>query len=137
LSIPALADGAEDKALEFVKKLNGKVTHDENAPGKPVIALDLYLRQVTDEGLKRLAGLTNLTSLSLGSTQVTDAGMKELDGLSNIRTLILVFTQVTDAGLKELAALTNLTTLHLRGTRVSDVGLKELQQALPNCRIFK
>ena len=40
--------------------------------------LDLSRTQVTDAGLKHLAGLTNLQSLHLHNTQVTDAGVAKL-----------------------------------------------------------
>jgi hypothetical protein len=40
--------------------------------------------------------------LDLSSTPVTYAGLKELAGLKSLQTLSLSRTQVTDAGLKEL-----------------------------------
>ena len=74
--------------------------------------------------------------LNLSGTQVTDAGLKELAGLKNLHTLNLNFTPVTDAGLKELADLKNLHTLDLSFTAVTDAGLAELQKALPACKII-
>ena len=47
-------------------------------PGTP---FGLVVSSVTDAGLKELAGLKSLQSLSLHNTQVTDAGLKELAGL--------------------------------------------------------
>ena len=58
---------------------------------------------VTDAGLKELAGLKDLQSLNLHHTQVTDAGMKELAGLKGLHTLRLDNTSITEGGLKELA----------------------------------
>ena len=46
----------------------------------------------------------NVTALDLSRTQVTDAGLKELAGLKQLTTLDLRGAQVTDAGLKELRA---------------------------------
>ena len=43
--------------------------------------------------------------LDLSFTQVTDAGLKELAGLKQLQVLDLAHTRVTDAGLKELAGL--------------------------------
>ena len=136
-SVPVWADDAEDKAVAFVEKLRGRVTRDENAPGKPVITVNLGGTTVTDAGLKELAGLKSLSTLYLDSTKVTDAGVKELAGLKNLTALDLFNTQVTDAGLKELAGLKNLTTLFLSNTQVTDAGVRELKQALPNCQIVK
>lgn len=94
-------------------------------PGVP-FGLDLGYRQVTDAGLKELAGLTSLQTLNLRSTPVTDVGLKELAGLTSLQTLSLDTTKLTDVGLKELAGLTNLQTLSIGGTQLTDVGLKEL-----------
>ena len=55
--------------------------------------------------------------LSLFHAQVTDAGLKELAGLKSLQSLILNGTQVTDAGLKELAGLKSLQTLDLGNNR--------------------
>ena len=55
--------------------------------------------------------------LSLASTDVTDEGLKELAGLKSLQALDLSYTRVTDAGLKELAGLKNLHALNLSGTR--------------------
>ncbi len=65
--------------------------------------------------------------LELRDTKTTDAGLKELAFLKNLETLSLPAT-VTDTGLKELAKLENLTTLYLADSQVTDGGLKELQQ---------
>jgi len=89
--------------------------------------LTLSYTKVSDAGLKELALLKNLTTLNLSNTpHVTDMGLKELAPLKNLTTLHLYITRVTDTGLKEVAKLTSLTTLTLSYTKVSDAGLKEL-----------
>jgi len=45
--------------------------------------------QITDAGLKELARLKNLHTLSLYGTRVTDAGLKELAGLKNCKSCTL------------------------------------------------
>ena len=137
LGSAARADDAEDKAVAFVEKLNGSLSRDEKAPGKPVVEVRLSGTKVTDAGLKELAALTKLTRLFLFKTPVTDAGLKELAPLKALTKLDLDDTKVTDAGLKELATLTNLTNLFLTNTQVTDEGVKELQKALPKCKIVK
>jgi hypothetical protein len=42
------ADEAEDKAVDFVKKLGGKVERDEKAKGMPVNKINLQGTKVTD-----------------------------------------------------------------------------------------
>lgn len=54
LGSSARADDAEDKAVALVEKLGGTVSRDQKAPGKPVVAVDLSGRKVTDAGVKEL-----------------------------------------------------------------------------------
>jgi internalin A len=70
--------------------------------------LDLFISNVTDAGLKELAGLKNLRALNLGHTKVTGAGLQALTGLKDLQALDLQFTQASDAGLKGLAGLRSL-----------------------------
>jgi hypothetical protein len=124
---PLLADDAEDKAVEAVKKLGGKVIRDDKDPSKPVIKVNLNVSQVTDADLKELAPLKELKELHLDACHgVTDAGLKELAELKGLQTLDLWGTKVTDAVLKELAPLQGLKRLDLGYTAVTDKGLKEL-----------
>ena len=102
-----------------------------------LFGLNLRYTQVTDAGLKELAGLKSLHTLGLSGTQVTDAGLKELAGLKSLHTLYLSETQVTGAGLKELAGLKSLHTLYLSYTKVTGAGVAELQKALPALAISR
>lgn len=82
--------------------------------------------RITDVGLKELNGLKGLRILDLRGTRVTDAGLTELANLKNLQDLYLTDCQVTDAGLAKLAGLRSLEVLHLGRTKVSGNGLKEL-----------
>src|SRR5947208_3522879 len=55
----------ETAAVQAVEKLGGLVRRDDQAPGKPVIAVNLGFKRVTDQDLKVLADLKQLQSLSL------------------------------------------------------------------------
>ena len=57
---------------------------------------------VTDSGLRQLARLTELESLSLGRTRVTDAGIRELVSLRQLKYLLLRETNVTVRGQQAL-----------------------------------
>src|SRR5262249_4255356 len=102
---------------QWVEDIGGKLTRDEQAPGKPVVKVELaFNKKATDEGLKNLAELTSLRSLSLyWCGQITDAGMKHVKELTTLETLNLGNTSVTDVGVAELKDLKNLKSLTLSG----------------------
>jgi hypothetical protein len=159
-TVAARADD-EAKALAAIKRVGGRISREADRPGKSVVQVSLYCRDLSGFDLKALAALKSLTSLSLAwstaadaelksvasltglssldlhSTGVTDEGVKELSALTGLTSLNLNYTGVTDASLKELAALKNLSLLKLKDTKVTDVGVKELQKALPKCRVEK
>ena len=83
--------------------------------------------KVTDEGLERLKGFTQLQGLSLERTRVTDKGLEHLKGLMQLQVLLLDNTQVTDKGLEHLKGLTELYALSLIHTQVTDKGLEHLK----------
>jgi hypothetical protein len=125
---------------------------DGSRPGSAagVRSFDLHGTRVTGKGLKELAGLEQLRSLSLPDSAVQDGGLKELvalmQRLKNLRTLDLPGPAVTDvslASLREAGLLHALArakgpggsrpdsaagvrSFDLGGTRVTGKGLKEL-----------
>ncbi len=103
----------------------------------PIRHLVLSRTQVSDEGLLHLKKLTSLSGLYISGTQITDAGLVHLKELNKLEELDLSDTQVTDDGLIHLKELTNLAVLTLSGTQVTDDGVEKLQQALPDCEIFR
>jgi RNA polymerase sigma factor (sigma-70 family) len=118
----------EADAVKLVEKLGGKITRDDQQPGKPVVEVDLQVTRVTDADLKDLKGLKKLTTLNLfGCKGVTDAGVKELKELKQLTSLYLYRSQVTEAGVKELKDLKQLTRLILGGAQGTNAGLKELK----------
>jgi len=92
--------------------------------------LDLSGTEVTDAGLKAVAGLKNLSTLNLSHTLVKDGGGQEvtLPPPWPTSTRIRQRMQVTDGRLKELAPLKNLSTLFLDRTQVTNVGLRSLRE---------
>lgn len=102
---------------------------------------------VTDAGMKHLARLTCLQSLSLTDTQVTTKGLRHLKGLTrleklwppknaglehlseltSLQVLYLSRTKLTDAELKHISGLTNLQVLYARGPEIGDLGLEHLK----------
>jgi len=82
---------------------------------------------VTDAGIKHIAKLGGLVGLSLKGTEVGDAGLKQIGQLSELGTLNLSNTRITDAGLPALTGLGKLQWLVLIGTEVTDDGVANLK----------
>ena len=57
-----------------------------------------------DAGLRHLAKLTTLESLSLDSSKMTEAAMEHLSGLHNLRKLHLGRTRISTASRQRLQA---------------------------------
>ena len=129
----ASVEEEDDRAIKAIEALGGKVVRDENVPGRPVTSVEFA--KVTDAGLKQVARLKRVTSITLAGTEVSDAGLKELAGLRRLRSLDLTGTPVTDAGLTELKAVKNLHRLIVTDTKTTDAGVAELEKALPDCMI--
>src|SRR5262249_23951953 len=79
----------ETKAIDAVVQLGGKITVDEDAPGKPVVGVSLKRCRITAADLACLEELPKLRELDLTLTDVTDAGLEHLNGLTNLQTLDL------------------------------------------------
>ncbi|MBP3958379.1 hypothetical protein J8F10_24280 [Gemmata sp. G18] len=148
---------SEREASALVSKLGGRMTQEVELPDKPIsvflvrcqtiteedlrklagvrrlLTLHLMLAAVNDDALKGLTGCENLGLLDLSGTLVTDEGLKVVAGLKNISHLDLSMTKVTDAGLKELIVLKKLTNLNLSETKVTEAGIEELKRSLKEC----
>jgi hypothetical protein len=151
----------EQRAVARIRGLGGDIRVDEGRTGRPVVAVDLHTRLVTDDdlacltslpelrflgltdtaitddGLRLLRGLANLEELALASPGVTDAGLVHLKDARNLKELSLGCPGVTDAGLGHLERLTGLRELDVGGTRISDAGLARLRRALPGAHVYR
>jgi hypothetical protein len=92
-------------------------------------------RYVTDDGLRRLSGLTNLIELDLTQWGITDNGLKSIGPMSKLETLNLTSTAITDAGIEILLSLLpnmpSFKKIMLTGTKVSENGKKRLLDSYP------
>jgi hypothetical protein len=110
--------GVNDRDLEFVRRALLPMSNME--------MLDLSETQISDDGLKHLAGLT-FRGIHLQRTNVTDAGLAHLKGNPKLCWLHLNNTRVTDAGMIHVKEMPELGRLHLDGTQITDVGMAKLQ----------
>jgi hypothetical protein len=134
----------EQIVVRGIERLGGEVDTEWDGPTWLSVFLDdvsvswfdrVYLvalseTVISNEGLKRLGGLTNLRMLLLTNTKISDDGMKHLSGLTNLQFLWLENTQITDEGLKHLRSLPFLIYVDLTDTKVTNEGIKELQKAV-------
>jgi hypothetical protein len=110
--------------LKTVQDLNLEGQVLRVVSGKPVYSKE----QISDEGLKNLAAMTELRSLNLCGTTITDAGLKHLAAMKDLQNLQLSSTKVTDAGMDELMKLPKLQSLMLYDTKVTDTGVFALKR---------
>ena len=76
-----------------------------------------------------------MTYLDLSFTKVTDAGLIRLQGLSQLKTLDLSNTAITDEGLDYLIPLSNLLTANLAATGVTVTGVARLKTRRPDIKV--
>ncbi|MBY0528168.1 MAG: hypothetical protein K2R98_32530 [Gemmataceae bacterium] len=125
--VPKVAS-QEQAAVELRKLKPRYLEVDENAPGKPILVVDLGGKEeIGDNHLTLLKECTNLKELNLAYTNITDKGLANLKGLSSLQKLDLYHTKITDAGLPNLTALPKLAELSLDWTGVTDKGLEALK----------
>jgi len=84
--------------------------------------------QITNEGLKHLAGLNNLSLLDIAHTTISDEGLKTIGQLESLETLNLAGTEISDQGLAHLTSLTELSFLDLSDTNITDQGLAHVRR---------
>src|SRR5262245_49444906 len=88
-------------AVQALEELHGRITRDEEQPGRPVIAVDLsdprdlrLAHWVKDSALKHLREFKHLRKLNLSGALITDAGLKDIGQLSALQDLHLCCTRI-------------------------------------------
>ena len=113
-------------------------------------SLSLIVKDVTDEELSMMSGLSNLgflsidespmlsdegiahlkslplRSLTIGECKISDEGLSHLGEIHGLSSLNLNSDSITDEGLEHLKELSSLTMLYIGGTEISDAGLAHL-----------
>ena len=83
---------------------------------------------VTDDGLRNLSGLSELTYLNLDSTKITDAGLEHLKDLVQLRRLGLYGTKITDVGIPYLKNMTELIELGFGLVPITDSAILQIRR---------
>ena len=85
----------------------------------------------SNDGLAEVAThQPTLQTLFLSGTKLTDDGLKQLARMQNLSRLDLASCDIHDSGMEHLQSLPSLRAVGLRSTRVSDTGLYDLIEAL-------
>lgn len=100
-----------------------------------LIWLKLGDSDITDEDLESIAGLQNITRLSLERTAVSDKGIVALKSLRDLQYLNLIGTKVSYSGLMQLKGLSQLNQLYLYNTAVSTRDFPGLKKLFPQAVI--
>lgn len=145
----------QEKSLRRLEKLGAIVNRQYQEPGVTPIGLSVFLvqldenwtgtsedlsllrwlrdvqqvtfagKQVTDEWLTHLRGMSQLQILKLAETRISDDGLARLKELP-VRALLLQYMPVTDAAVEHLAACRRLTLLRAYGTRFTAAAEKAM-----------
>ena len=108
---------ADLAVLDAIKKSGGLVLPHPGKAEQWEVEFHLRGRELTDEGLRRVAALKNVVVLNLRDTQITSAGLVHLKGLGTLRRLHLERTRVDDEGIGNLTGLGDLEYLNLYGNQ--------------------
>src|SRR5436305_976797 len=87
----------------------------------------LRLNNTTIKDPKCFEALVNLESLDLGDAYVLDSSLAPLANMKNLKRLNLLGTLITDDGLKYLRDLTKMEDLVLYGVKITDAGVDHLR----------
>jgi len=93
---------------------------------------------ITGQGLKHLAGLTELQNLCLGGPNLKDEDFKHFANMKKLLSLYIYGGNLTDECLKHLEALPQLRSLKIyMENDITDEALARLDKRLPNLRTIE
>lgn len=93
------------------------------------------VRGFKDTHLPVVAGLRNISSLSLQDSEITEGGLVHLKRMAGLTDLSLTSLPFTDECLPALQELGALRKLDLTGTKITKHGAAALKKTLPGCEI--
>lgn len=96
-------------------------------------SLNVISTKFNDDWIEPIGKLTTLKKLSFTNNgKLTDAGMEKLAGLTNLESFNFVGTQITGRAYARCTGWNKITRVSHRGSSIDDEGLKELCDHLPN-----
>jgi len=131
---------------EKIRATGGRVRRNDYKPGKPIHEIAWMGPQVGDAEMKLLTALrlTDLENCFFTKASITGDGLRHLAGATNLVMLKLSETKIDNDALQHLRGMVHLHELRLYTTNISDQGLEHLkslkslrllQLGVPHCRI--
>lgn len=91
--------------------------------------------KISDNALKEIAKLKNLTKLHLEHTAVSDKGIAELKTLPHLEYLNMMDTKVGDTGLKTAATIKGLRSVYIWQSVVTDSAVSQVSKQYPDLMV--
>ncbi len=122
------ANKDEMKAIATIEKLGAtvKIAEEMEGPARLKVTFD----KIDDKAATTLKGMTQIAVLISGNASgLTDRGITLLAGIPNLTELTLEKANITSAGIAPLKALKNLKSLSLHGaSKLNDSGVAVLKE---------
>ncbi|MCF0071722.1 ribonuclease inhibitor [Dyadobacter sp. CY261] len=131
---------SQDQNLLEVSAVNAPQFSDKDIAlllpvAEQVTWLKLGGTQITDNALKEISKLKNLTKLHLEHTGVSDIGIAEIKALPHLEYLNLIDTKVGDAGFKSIATVKSLRSVYIWQSAVTDSAVAQTGRQNPGLQI--
>jgi len=131
---------SQDQNLLEVSAVNAPQFGDKDIAlllpvAEQVTWLKLGGTQVSDDALKEIAKLKNLTKLHLEHTAVTDQGFASIKSLPHLEYLNVIDTKIGDAGLKNIVGLKGLRSIYVWQSGVTDSAVAQAGKQYPGLQI--
>lgn len=117
---------ADDAVAQEIMQIGGELLRNTELPDSPITAVKLDGRTVSADLLSKLYRCEKLFVLSLRETSATDESLKLVGRMRQLTTLVIAKTKVTSKGVRELCGLEDLQALSCADTAIDDEGVKAL-----------
>lgn len=115
-----------DQLFDAIRSAGGRVQVNDRDRNNVEIQIELRKAQGTDELLKSLKSVGNLTKLLLDRSDLSSTGIKQLKLCKALRELDVGQTAINDEDLVQLRDLKSLERLSLSDTKITDAGVESL-----------
>lgn len=91
--------------------------------------------EFSDDGMRELGGMCQLSIVSLARTKITDSGIESIAEFPELQELSVEGTDITDRTLELLSRSNSLISLNVMSTHVTESGVNEFRRRNPRCKV--